>query len=485
MFEHDLFISYANLDNKSSHSLSNGWIEALHNRLNDRLGDLLGRQPNIWRDLKLRGNDEFSEEILRILSQSAIFVSIISPRYIKSEWCLKELQKFHKQAASSGVYVDNKSRIFKVIKTRIRHDEHPKELQGLLGYNFYMEDETTDYFWEFDQGDERYKRQLEKLAQDIKKMLEHLNNRQQIIGKSSGKTIYLAEPASDREEDYNSIKCDLQIHGYHVLPDRRLSRDKRIRREVNGYLAESNISVHLIGEIYGVIPEDELNSIVEIQCEIASQHIGNSEFSQIIWKPQGLNSDDARQQKFISELSNYSNLPGRYTFLQDKLEDLKTLIHERLNLPVMPSVPQKAISGTSDQNSTLIYIVCAQPDYEAVKPIEDYLLLHGFEIISLAGDADAKSHRHYLRQCNAVLVYCGNATDGWLKMKHVELFKLSGCRRANPWLAKAFYLGPPRTLSKERFQVQNGIVIRDFADFSSASLNPFIEQIERARGTRQ
>jgi hypothetical protein len=381
MFEHDLFISYANLDNKSPDGLTKEWIEVLHNRLNDRLGALLGRQPVIWRDPKLRGNDEFSEEILGILSQSAIFVNIISPRYIKSEWCLKELRKFHKQATSgSGVYVDNKSRIFKVIKTRIRQDEHPEELRGVLGYKFYSEDEAADYFWEFDQSDERYKCEFDKLAQDIKKMLEQVSNRQQVTGGASGKTIYLAEPTSDRKADYNSIKSDLQSHGYRVLPDKWLSSDKQIRREAGSYLAESNISVHLIGSIYGVIPEDEVKSIVEIQCEMASQRIGDSEFSQIIWKPQGLSSDDARQQKFISELSNYSKLPGEYTFMQNKLEDLKTLIHERLNRAATPPIPQKVIGGSSDQNPTLIYIVCAQPDYEEVKPVEDCLLQHGFEI---------------------------------------------------------------------------------------------------------
>jgi hypothetical protein len=59
---------------------------------------------------------------------------VLSPRYGRSEWCTKEIKEFMQVAArSSGVHIENKFRIFKVIKTPIPLEEHPAEVESLLG----------------------------------------------------------------------------------------------------------------------------------------------------------------------------------------------------------------------------------------------------------------------------------------------------------------------------------------------------------------
>ena len=39
----------------------------------------------IWRDPKLQGNDYFSDKLVGTLPKAAVLVSIVSPRYVKSE----------------------------------------------------------------------------------------------------------------------------------------------------------------------------------------------------------------------------------------------------------------------------------------------------------------------------------------------------------------------------------------------------------------
>jgi hypothetical protein len=491
MVEHDLFISYAHLDNEPLFDSDQGWIDLLHKRLEIRLAQLLGEKPRIWRDPKLQGNDYFGDTLLIKLSQVAFIVSILSPRYIKSEWCLRELREFHKHAAASdGIRIDDKSRIFKVVKTPVRFDEHPQELHALLGYEFFGMDQATNRFREFSHEtgpnrDKRYWDKLEDLAQDIKELIERLGNLKQPAVKPEGKTIYLAATTSDLSEDRDRIRRELQLNGHQVLPDKPLSLDQRLRNEVNNDLAASQLAVHLVGTNYGIVPEGESKSIVELQHELAAERIGTADFSQIIWMPQGLSSRDERQQKFIGSLSTHLNLPRGAVLLQSKLEDLKTFIHEKLDPPPPSLEPRKANGSNGNHNPTLVYVVCDQPDYQAIRPIEDCLFDHGFELFSLAEDTDPSMHRQYLQECDAVLTYCGNTTDGWLQMKRMDLLKLSGCRREKPMLAKGFYLSVPQTSGKERFRIQDGIVIRNFGEFSAASLNPFIEEIERARGARQ
>ncbi len=490
MFEHDLFISYAHLDNKPLHDSRHGWIDLFHERLEIRLGQLLGKPPRIWRDPKLDGNDYFGETLLNKLSQAAIIVSVISPSYLNSEWCLKELQEFDiRAAASGGVRVDEKSRIYKVLKTPVERDDQPQELQGVLGYKFFETDQASKRFREFghDDGpdrDKRYWEKLEDLAQDITKLIKRLNNSEQPEVTPSGKTIYIAETTSDLSEARDRIRRELQLNRHRILPDRPLSHDRRLRYEVNGYVAESQVSVHLVGAEYGIVPEGEAKSIVELQRELASERIGVSNFSQIIWMPQGISASDKRQQEYISELNNL-NLPTESIIRQSKLEDLKTLIHEKLNPPDPLPQLQKATGGNGNHNPALVCIICDKPDYEAVAPIEDYLFQHGFEAFSFASVADPKTRRQCLQQCDAVLTYCGKTTDGWLQMKRIDLLKLSGSRRKKPMLAQAFYLSEPKTTGKERFRVQDALVIHNFGEFSPALLNPFIEKIKKAKGAQQ
>ena len=169
--------------------------------------------------------------------------------------------------------------------------------------------------------------------------------------------------------------------------------------------------------------------------------------------------------------------------MQSKLEDLKTFIHDKLNPPAPSPELQKVMSRHDNRRPALVYIIHARPDSEAIGRIEDCLFKHECEPFWLPDDADPKIHMEFLQECDAVLIYCGNANDTWLQMKRKELFKLSGYRQTQP--VKGFYLSGPPTRGKESIRSHEGSVISHFAEFTCVSLKPFIEEIERARGGRQ
>ena len=144
-FEKDILISYAHIDDEALVDGDKGWIDNFHRSLEVRLAQLLGAKPKIWRDPKLQGNDYFGDEIVDQFPNIALLISIISPRYIKSEWCVREVEEFIKACQQNiGIRVKNKSRIFKVIKTPIGLDEHPEPIKGLLGYDFFNIDPQTE-----------------------------------------------------------------------------------------------------------------------------------------------------------------------------------------------------------------------------------------------------------------------------------------------------------------------------------------------------
>lgn len=491
-FENDIFISYAHLDNQPLDEGLDGWVETLHERLGIRLSQLLGEEVSIWRDPKLQGNDYFADSLVTRISRAAILISILSPRYVKSEWCMREINEFSKAAElRGGLRVGNSSRLFKIIKTYIPLEEQPQSLQPMLGYEFYEYDSALDRAKEFSPDvvphrDIRYWEKLEDLANDLVHLAEGMKKSAESkltaaapVG-SAGKTIYLAKTTSDLSGERDIIQRELQQHGQLVLPDKELPLNAAaLKEDVSEYLKKSQLSIHLIGARYGIVPEDDSRSIIQIQNDLARERA--QEIQQLIWMPTGLESQDARQQKFIDSLRLGLDGHQGVEVLQTKLEDLKTQIYEKL-----ADKPQAAADADSDSRPTSIYLICDKQDYEAVSTLESYLFDQGFEVILpvLEGDEAqaAQDHKDNLLYCDAVIIYYGQANAIWLRMKMRELQKIAGYGRTQPLLAKAIYISGPRTARKDQFKTHEALVVRNYEAFSPEPLQPLLAKIRITKG---
>jgi hypothetical protein len=340
-FENDIFISYAHADNLPLTEDQKGWIEYFHKYLETKVRVLLGEPLSIWRDKKLHGNDYFGEELLNQLSKNAVLVSILSPTYLKSEWCLKELREFFNAAQrATGIRIKNRSRIFKAVKSYVPHAMHPEQLKGLLGYEFYETDPTTGRPREFvfDRNDSRYQQlrlKMDDMAWEIRDLLEILRSPQSGLNESAepGQTIYLAETTSDLVSHRDIISRELRRRGRSVLPDTPLPLNaENLRSEVNTYVGRSTISIHLVGGIYGVIPEGETRSITELQNEVAERISRERQLLRIIWIPAEIRLQDQRQTQFISYLERESANQENVELLKTTLEHLKTFIKDKLTV---------------------------------------------------------------------------------------------------------------------------------------------------------
>lgn len=466
-FEEDIFISYAHIDNVPLSEGLKGWVETLHERLRIRLNQLLGEEVRVWRDTQLKPHVPFPEELPRQIANVAIFVSILSPRYCRAEWCLRELTKFWESDP------EHKSRVFKVVKTQAPLENHPSMLQGLLGYEFYEFDERGRPI-EFNAEigpprDFRYWAKFEDLAWDIKQLIDTIRRPHQ---PSIGKAIYLAETTRDLRQERDGIKRELQQHGYAILPDQELPLEADLFRDtVRRHLSGSAFSIHLIGDRYGIIPEGESKSIVHLQCDLAAER--NGSFEQIIWMPIELQAQDEAQQRLIDSLRQGGHRDVE--LLQTKLEDLKTFIHEKI-----ADQPRQTV----DPNS--VYLICDRQDLAATQQLEDYLDDLGFRVILPATEGKETQlldeHKMNLLECDAVLIYYGHANEIWLRMKLRELQKLAGYGRTTPLLAKGIFISAPRTDAKERIRDHEAVIIKNYEGFSPESLKPFLERMRQARG---
>ena len=585
--EIDVFISYAHLDNQLQ------WVSKFHRLLDIRLGEYLGEKPHIWRDPHISGHDYFEEKLVSNLGKTAIFLPILTPRYIKSSWCQHEYNTYLEAANSKGgIRLHNKSLIFKVIKTPISIEDHPEEIRNHLGYPFYEVENENGRIREYaaDPDNLGFFTKLTDLAHDIHlllRVIKESNKPKQFLsnnllkteddnsnvtltmnrelnpireeeervlvnaintlldreggngdsfssndfefnidlpgpqaeellfavknGKfdslnvvdasiirtstdasrhpkdttlpranSSAKKIFLAETTSDLSSERDKIRRELQQRGFSVLPDSPLPLQKsELIDNVRNDLRQSDLAIHLVGSSYGIVPENSDKSIVELQFNIASEvNEPVSNFRQLVWMPEKPGSNpipDPRQKQFIDQIFNQ---PGGADLIQVSLEDIKTLIFDALDDLDTNETPY------STPDKPFVYLLYNPVDKEEIKPIYDHLfdeaafavehpLFHG-------NDASRKmDHEDTLRNCDAVLIFYGNAPEAWVRSKLRDLRRIAGLGRDRPFQVTTVFIGDPESVQKMDFQTRLvHFVITHFGPIEAKALKPFIEGIQ-------
>jgi len=501
-FDGDAFISYAHLDNQELVEGRKGWVANLHRALEIRVGQLLGKTPHIWRDPKLQGNDFFAETLVDRLARVAVLIAVVSPRYIRSEWTRKELEAFWKAAETQGgVRFADKARIFKVLKTPVPVANQQPELQGLLGYEFFRVDPETGKVRELDEvfgveAQREFWLKLDDLAHELCALLERIEIAEGGPPPAPVErgTVFLAETTSDLREQRETIRRDLQHQGYTVLPAAPFPYvAPEYRAAVRADLARSQMSLHLLGRGYSLVPEGGSASLIEIQNELAIERATEGGFSRLLWIPQGLEVQDERQQKILDQIRSDPRMEEGADLLETPLEDFRTLVQERLEAPSAPSpaVPAPAagaVPATSGACAPTVYLVYDQRDAAAAAAWADTLFECNVEVLHPVFQGDEAEVREYheenLRSCDGVVIFVGAATEVWLRRKMRELQKSAGYGRTAPPPALAICLLEPKTAEKERFRTHEGAVIRAW-EGAPEPLAPFIARLRGGHEGRQ
>jgi hypothetical protein len=490
-FEGDAFISYAHLDNVELIEGGKGWVTNLHRALEVRVAQLLGKPSHIWRDPKLDGNDVFEDALVKRLRDVAALISVVSPRYVKSEWTRRELAEFWKAAEEQGgVRFHDKARIFKVLKTPVPIEATPPELQSLLGYEFFRVDPDTGRIHELDEvfGSEAQREfwiRLDDLAHDICCMLEVLGGSDPAIGAvdlTEAPAIFLAETTSDLREQREAIKRDFQQHGYTVLPARTLPMvESELKAILRSDLARCRMSIHLVGRSYSFVPEASSQSLLEIQNDLAIERGGQGSFSRLLWIPPGLQATDERQRRVIEQLRMDPRVQKGADLLETPLEDFKTVIRERLKRITAPA-PALGKQAASSKDLVQLYLIYDQRDTGVASSWADFLFEKELEVIRPMFEGDEAEVREYheenLQSCDAALILYGTASECWLRRKLRELQKSAGYGRTKPMPVVAISLIPPVVPEKERFRTHEAMVISQLAGFSPDALQPFISRLK-------
>jgi hypothetical protein len=231
----DVFISYAHLDD------ADGWVTEVKSKIASRLTADLAGAPEIWFDAdRLRTGDIFKQKIHEELSNTLILLSIISPAYLQSEFCIeRELNHFLNELGRE---------VFQLQKVRL--------VEGTdlpLPDSFYeiLFDEKTDTPFRGEQLDTR----LNTIISTLRRKME--------AARQNCKRIYLAPPKNDALRSASEdLRRALHKSGFAVLPNQFVS-ERTLESKIQKWIEDAALSIHI-----RVSPPDPLSAI---QLRIAEQ----------------------------------------------------------------------------------------------------------------------------------------------------------------------------------------------------------------------
>lgn len=431
---HDIFVSYAHVDNEIFPDQQKGWVSTLVECLQKKLAQLLGRSDcySLWIDSALSRHVKFTPQIVSALEQTAVMVVVLSPGYLASEWCNREKKTF------LDLFPCSHSRVFLVERDDIEPEERPEVFSELLGFRFWVREgersvpRTLGEFGLHHDADKYYP-QINELGRALAFELKRLKKeREQNAGSGVSKkqeTVFLAEVTDDLEQERENVKSYLLQAGIAVLPRTCFSQDPvKFKACVERDLAESLAFVQLLSGVAGKKPPDLPQGYVKLQLEAAVR--AGKELLQ--WRNPLLDLST------IADKDHLAIVDGEKVRAEG-IEDFKravkdTVLREEKSEVYLPPVDAFVFVNMDTADRVLAEKVC---NYLEQKEI-------GYSLPLEEGDpSDVREvFQNNLHDCNGIIILYGSSTAAWVHRQLLACRKILSTRR-KPLQAFAVFEGPP------------------------------------------
>lgn len=473
MDESDVFLGYSPIDDQALMPAAEGWISQFHRNLEIRLQQLSGERVKVWRGQwdPEQDSDDPDQQVVQRLPSMRAMVSVVSPPFVKSHRCRREVTAFLGDVAGDVASPANRSvRMVKAVKrpVPVSQLEPPFDqvFSGQSGVEFFDRDPDTGRVREFDEAfgeraRQRYQERIYDLAHELCNVLQNVADAE---GGAPGKRVFLALATYELQDSYDAIKRVLLEKGHTVLPDHHLPMEAgAIEHDVRAALRECDLAIQLLGGRYGMIPENARVSVSELQNSLADEESRRHGFPRLIWMPAGLEIEDERQATFLRRVEEEDLTEDRVDVVRGPVSLLKEVLARRLN-PAPEPKEDEGRSKPAEDGVKRLYLICDRDDETAIESLEDYLFEKGLEVFTPDFEADqetfGQNHRENLTDCDAVLIYYGTGRKSWVDTKSRDVLKATGYGRQGPIEHQAVFVAPPEDHRKKRYRTHSADVLR-------------------------
>lgn len=438
--EHDVFVSYAHVDNQKASEQEKGWVDSFVENFRIALDQKLGRigAASIWWDkTNLRPNDPVTSEIQGKVQKSATLLLILSQGYQESEWCQQELKTFVEQHGEST------KRVFVVgLQPSRKIVNLPSILQDRISYDFWHRDTSTERIYpltiyEAEEHKITYTRRVNDAAEDISEQLKALEAATPIQPPEPKATVYLAEVTDDLRPRRDQILRHLKHEGFAVLPKQRDLEGDAFKQALQVELPQCQSFIQLLGEIPGRTPPGMPQGYTRYQWEQAQAEAQKREPSNHLpilqWHDPALVLDE------VSSQAQKELLRGNMVFVES-LESFKDRI-----VKVTLEPPPKQAEPISNDRVPFVFINAEKKDRSLALKISDHVGDHLFRDLPIEQGSSSEMRADLedkLLDCDALIIVYGNASVGWVSGQLRHYNRISP-RRREPLRILAVYDGPP------------------------------------------
>jgi hypothetical protein len=433
-FSHDIFISYAHVDNEPDRPGSEGWVDNFDKLLRGTLFKKLGAEAKIWIDrTDLKKSDKISPTISFAVDSSALFVILLSNRYLQSESCLQEAEWIEDRVNRGSPHpMGNASRIFPVLLYDIPNSERPPICRNMPGFQFYRSESPEDSGYPLDPqwGPEAFAftEALRKLASELVGRLKKVRSALPPPAAPSPKVVpyrvFMTATPDMRQPQIARLRERLRGDGIDVLdeivppPDEMSKHEAALKR----ILGDVDLTVHLIDEQAGPLVGGTADRYFpEEQCRLAAEQ-GKQ---QLVILPELVNLDSvaARSHRLFLDQLQRCEWQGGVTgktprFVKARQnETILNLIREERDKARTP-VTREA-GGTKR-----VFVDLNSRDLHSVSPLLDFLGKHGLRpITSPTSEVPPGEHWANLVEIvtisQAIIIFYGQAGLEWVT-SHVK-----------------------------------------------------------------
>ncbi len=468
-FKYDLFVSYAHRNDQPW-----SWVTTLITTLKQEL-EAKSRDFSMWWDPALRTGQDFNQGIADAISDSALFLCVLSMAYGDSEYCKKEVAEFRKQRHPAfGLLVGSMSRMQAIVmESSYLQDSWPPELRSTSPCPFFSD--TVALFSRpavFDDGSPWVK-SLWKVRDSIWATLEEMHRQRragvaversyassnsEITGRP---TVYLADVTDDLYERREKLHSSLSQSGELQV----VAWDDAVAPP----FGIDSQSVHLFGQFQGrpVRPGDKSLQWLQLEAALAA----NSARRPLVWLARDLDLGkiEARHSEFLSSLAARSDVE----VLCMDFEDFKEEVDKRMRPAARP--PQVRPRQGHDEPIVHIWY---RDDLAYLASVKQVLQARncGISTFNLATAAPEKLQSR-LAICDGLVVPYTSATKAWAETVMTEAFRAR--RGQDRPIAFAALELPPPDAEEFNFEHPRVVPVRSMPN-GFKGIDAFLSKLEQA-----
>lgn len=404
----NIYISFS-----SENSSSDSWVSEFLNYLKVTLGKISSLPLTFSSSIEKDSDPE--KQIQQAQLILLVFNGFVSDDFSK---CLKIVELKYPELLASG------KEIYIIVKSGKFGSIIPVFLRRFIQYNFFEINTRTNEIIDFapflkGEKENKFWSKLTDLAYDIKLFLELQNGKKR---DENNLTVYLAEVSKDQSSNREILRREFLLSGYTVLPFKPLPTSfKDYQEACLELLKVSDISIHIMGEVYGESPSGSDYSYQEIQNRIIADSFTRTEnklkdnFYRFVWLPPNLEPYDEKQIQYLKRLRRELSESRNSELIQSSIEEFKELFLQKLG-----QLKGNHPLSVSENKANHLVLITDNSNQPLFNKIENQLKISNksYEVIDLYQTGELlplAMFRQKFKSAGAAIIVNNSRDDSWIQ----------------------------------------------------------------------